>query len=429
MTTQQTQTQSHPQILTFGCRLNAYESEVMATHAKTQGLKNAIIINTCAVTNEAERQGRQAIRKVRRENPEAEIIVTGCSAQINPQMYAEMPEVNRVLGNFEKMQSASFAPGPHPKVVVGDIMTVKETAHHLISGFENRIRSFIEIQNGCDHRCTFCAIPFGRGNNRSVPVAAIIEQIKTILSHGGQEIVLTGVDITGYGQDLPGNPTLGAMVRRILKMLPELPRLRLSSIDPAEVDDDLWQLIANEPRLMPHFHISLQAGDDMILKRMKRRHLRHDVINFCERARQLRPEVVFGADIIAGFPTETDAMHENSCDLIRQCGITYLHVFPFSPRNGTPAARMPQVPRQIIKQRAANLRQIGTQELQTFLSKQIGQTKSVLLEKPNQGHSEDFAPIRLANDEPCVPGAIVCVKITGQQGTELIGVKIEESHK
>ncbi|MGN6670414.1 MAG: tRNA (N(6)-L-threonylcarbamoyladenosine(37)-C(2))-methylthiotransferase MtaB, partial [Candidatus Nucleicultricaceae bacterium] len=326
---------SDPEIITFGCRLNTYESEVMRNHAKSQGLEHAIIINTCAVTGEAERQARQAIRKAKRENPDAYLIVTGCSVQINPAQYASMSEVDRVLGNAEKMKAESFAPTLPDKIHVTDIMSIRETAAHMISGFENRARAFIEIQNGCNHRCTFCTIPFGRGNNRSVPIGEIVNQIKLLVDEGCQEIVFTGVDITDYGKDLPATPSLGSMTRRILNLVPDLKRLRLSSIDPSEVDEELFDLMVGEPRLMPHFHISAQAGDNMILKRMKRRHLREDMIQFCEKIRQKRSDVVFGADLIAGFPTETDEMFQNSLALVQECNITYLHVFPYSIRAGT----------------------------------------------------------------------------------------------
>ncbi len=410
---------NNTQIVTFGCRLNTFESEVIREH--TQGLSNTIIFNTCAVTNEAERQARQAIRKAHRNNPTAQIIVTGCSAQINPQTYADMPEVSRVLGNQEKMHSENYNnPG---KIVVGDIMEVKETAGHLVSGFESRVRAFVEIQNGCDHRCTFCTIPYARGNHRSVPIGAIVDQVRTLVAGGCREVVFTGVDITGYGADLPGIPTLGQMTRRVLSQVPELPRLRLSSIDPAEVDDDVFQLIADEPRLMPHLHISLQAGDDMVLKRMKRRHLRKNVIDFCERARKSRPEVVFGADIIAGFPTETEAMHRNSLRIVEECGLTYLHVFPYSARQGTPAARMPQVPGHIIKERAASLRSLGDAALNKFLETRVGKTAQVLIEKQNQGRSEQYVPIRITQSGVHIDdiGGIVEVRIDGVDQKALTG--------
>ncbi|HMA14319.1 MAG TPA: tRNA (N(6)-L-threonylcarbamoyladenosine(37)-C(2))-methylthiotransferase MtaB, partial [Kiloniellaceae bacterium] len=337
-----------PRILTFGCRLNAYESEVMRGHAEAAGLDDAIIVNTCAVTGEAERQARQAIRKARRENPTAQIIVTGCAAQIDPAGFAAMAEVDRVLGNEEKLHAESFLDAGAPRVAVNDIMAVKETAPQLIAGFAERTRAFVQVQQGCDHRCTFCIIPYGRGNSRSVPLGEVVRQVRTLVEQGTAEVVLTGVDITSYGGGLPGQPKLGQMVRRLLAQVPELKRLRLSSLDAIELDADLKRLVAEEERLMPHLHLSLQAGDDMILKRMKRRHLRADSIRFCEEVRRLRPDIVFGADIIAGFPTETEEMFENSLRIVNECGLTHLHVFPFSPRKGTPAARMPQVPREVV---------------------------------------------------------------------------------
>ncbi|HRQ83329.1 MAG TPA: tRNA (N(6)-L-threonylcarbamoyladenosine(37)-C(2))-methylthiotransferase MtaB, partial [Azospirillaceae bacterium] len=327
-----------PEIVTFGCRLNAYESEVMRGHARAAGLSEVVIVNTCAVTSEAERQARQTIRKLRRERPDAKIVVTGCAAQIDPARFAAMPEVDRVLGNQEKLAPESWGLAATERVAVNDIMSVKETAAHLISGFEDRARAFIQAQQGCDHRCTFCIIPFGRGPSRSVPIGAMVEQVRALTAAGYREVVLTGVDITSYGPDLPGAPSLGQMIRRLLAAVPELPRLRLSSLDPVEIDDDLWRLIENEPRLLPHLHLSLQAGDDMILKRMKRRHSRADAVAFCERARRARPDVVFGADLIAGFPTETDEQFDNTLRLLEDCGLTWLHVFPYSPRPGTPAA-------------------------------------------------------------------------------------------
>ncbi len=387
--------QKKPELITFGCRLNAYESEVIRKHAEAQGLENAVIINTCAVTNEAERQARQAIRRARRDHPDAFLLVTGCSAQIRPHVYQAMPEVDRVLGNLEKMKVESYAPDLPQKSLVSDIMAVKETAHHLIQGFEGQVRAFIEIQNGCDHRCTFCTIPFGRGNNRSVPMPEIFSQIKTLVMSGTQEIVLTGVDITGYGADLPGTPPLGQMIRRLFKHIPDLKRLRLSSLDPVEIDEDLLNLIGSEPRLMPHIHLSLQAGDNMILKRMKRRHLREDVIVVCEHIKALRSDVVFGADIIAGFPTETDEMFQNSLKIVEECDLTYLHVFPYSPREGTPASRMPQVKRSVIKERAAALRELGERRLQAFLESQKGKVVSILVERNRSAHTEHYAPVRI----------------------------------
>jgi threonylcarbamoyladenosine tRNA methylthiotransferase MtaB len=402
-----------PKLITFGCRLNTYESEVMRAHAQAGGLENTIIINTCAVTNEAERQARQAIRKAKRENPEAFIIVTGCSVQVNPQTYADMPEVDRILGNHEKMLAQSFSPDLPTRLHVNDIMDIKETAHHLISGFENKGRAFIQIQNGCNHRCTFCIIPYGRGNNRSVPIAEISNQVKTLVEKGFQEIVFTGVDITDYGGDLPGKPSLGQMARRVLKQNPGLSRLRLSSLDPVEVDEEVFQLLKEEPRLMPHLHISLQAGDNMILKRMKRRHLRDDVIKFCEKARTQRPDVVFGADIIAGFPTETDAMFNNSVKIVEECDITYLHVFPYSAKKGTPASRMPQVAQAIIKERAAQLRHLGQMQLAKFLKTRIGKTETLLLENDLKGHTDHYAPAELisSSDIKAKTGDVIKVKV------------------
>lgn len=411
-----------PQVVTFGCRLNSYESEVMLDHARAQGLQNAVIVNTCAVTAEAERQARQTIRRLKRENPSATIIVTGCSAQMNAQFYADMPEVDRVLGNHEKMMSKNFAPVLSDRVHVTDIMTIKETSNHLVSGFENHVRAFIQIQNGCDHRCTFCAIPFGRGNNRSVPIGEIAAQIRALTDQGCREIVFTGVDITGYGADLPGKPTLGQMTRRILSLTPDLPRLRLSSIDPVEVDEELMTLIVREPRLMPHLHLSLQAGDNMILKRMKRRHSREQAIDFCARVSKARPEIVFGADLIAGFPTETDEMFENTLNIVEACSLTYLHVFPYSPRQGTPAARMPQVEKTVIKERAQRLRMVGEQRLSAYLHNSIGQNRSVLVERKAKGHTEHFTPVKFSASDQIdrFQGHIVPVTVLGVEGKNLV---------
>lgn len=393
-------------VVTFGCRLNAYESEVIRENAQKAGLENAIIFNTCAVTAEAERQARQAIRKYRRENPHAKIIVTGCAAQINPDSFSQMPEVDQILGNMEKMEQKYFTPHTdHARVIVNDIMSVRETAEHLIAGFDGRARAFIQVQNGCDHRCTFCTIPYGRGNSRSVPLGVIVEQSRLLLDKGFKEIVLTGVDITAYGEDLPGKPTLGQIVKRLLAQLPDLPRLRLSSLDPVEVDQDLLHAFEHEKRLMPHFHLSLQAGDDMILKRMKRRHLRHDAIRICEQLRKLRPEVTFGADIIAGFPTETDEMFENTLHIIEECDLSFLHIFPYSPREGTPAARMPQVKGQVIKERAARLREAGQQNLVKTLMRFMGKEVSVLLETETQGYSEHFLKVLMTHPE--TPGTLI----------------------
>ncbi|UUX48022.1 tRNA (N(6)-L-threonylcarbamoyladenosine(37)-C(2))-methylthiotransferase MtaB [Nisaea acidiphila] len=403
---------------TFGCRLNAYESEVIRDHLARAGREDVVVINTCAVTREAERQARQAIRKARRANPAAEIVVTGCAAQIDPAAYAAMEEVDRVVGNEEKLKAETWnAPG-EARILVNDIMSVKETASHLVAGLEGRARAFVQVQQGCDHRCTFCIIPFGRGNSRSVPMGEIVRQIRELVANGYREIVLTGVDITSYGADLPGKPELGQMVRRLLALVPELPRLRLSSIDAVEIDDDLLQLVRNEPRLMPHLHVSLQAGDDMILKRMKRRHNRSDIITFCREMRAARPDIAFGADIIAGFPTESEEMFANSLALVEECGLSYLHVFPYSARPGTPAAKMPQVPGPLRKERAAMLRAAGERSLARFLDGLSGSLQSVLVEKPDLGRAENFAPVRL---EGGVPGEIVPVRITGSDGTHLIG--------
>lgn len=409
---------SEPQILTFGCRLNTYESEVMRTHAKNAGLTNAIIVNTCAVTREAERQARQSIRRARRENPDARIIVTGCAAQINPQSFADMPEVTQVIGNDLKLKAQTWGLEGDDKVMVNDIMSVRETASHLIEGYDDHARAFLQVQNGCDHRCTFCIIPFGRGNSRSVPIGVIAQQVKTLVDAGYNELVFTGVDVTSYGKDLPGEPTLGQMIRRVLALAPNLARLRLSSLDPVEIDDDLWRLIAEEPRLMPHLHLSLQAGDDMILKRMKRRHLRQDVIDTCNRARQLRPDMVFGCDIIAGFPTEDDAMFENTRQIIEDCDLTFLHIFPYSEREGTPAARIPrQVPVPVRKERAAILRQMGDVQLQKFLKKHENSVRQVIVEKNNIGRTEHFAEVVLeANHEV---GSLLTVQTHNIEGTRL----------
>ncbi len=354
-------------VITFGCRLNTYESEVMKDHARKAGLDNAIIINTCAVTSEAERQARQTIRRARRENPDAKIIVTGCAAQVHPESFSSMPEVNQVIGNDLKLKAETWNPLLTERVRVNDIMEVKETASHMIAGFDHHARAFVQVQNGCDHRCTFCIIPYGRGNSRSVAMGEIVDQVRKLVESGYQEIVLTGVDITSYGPDLPGQPTLGQMVRRLLALVPDIKRLRLSSLDPVEIDEDLWRLIGEEPRMMPHLHLSMQAGDDMVLKRMKRRHLRQDLFDVCKRARQLRPDMVFGADIIAGFPTETDEMFENTLNAVKECDVTFLHVFPYSPRKGTPAARMPQVDGVVRKKRAKILRDLGVEQVRKHL--------------------------------------------------------------
>ncbi len=411
-------TARNTEIITFGCRLNAYESEVMRDHAAAAGLEDTIIVNTCAVTAEAERQARQAIRKARRRAPNARIVVTGCAAQIDPATFAAMPEVDQVVGNAEKLRPETFAAPAGERIHVSDIMAVRQTSAHLIAGFEGRARAFVEVQNGCDHRCTFCVIPFGRGPSRSVPPGTIVAQTRRLVEAGYREVVLTGVDLTAYGADLPGRPSLGQMARRLLAAVPELPRLRLSSIDVAEVDDALMRLIADEPRLMPHLHLSLQSGDDMVLKRMKRRHDRAQALAFCRDVRAARPDVVFGADLIAGFPTETDAMFGRSLDLVAEAGLTYLHVFPYSARHGTPAARMPQVPAALRKERAARLRAAGAGAVRAFLAACVGRTVEALMERGAEGRSEQFAPVRLPTDYAA--GTLVRAHVTGARDETLI---------
>jgi len=413
-----------PVFHTLGCRLNAYETEAMREMTEAAGLGQTVIVNTCAVTAEAVRKARQDIRRLRRQHPDATLIVTGCAAQTEPDTFAHMPEVDRVIGNTEKMRpetwtamAADFV-GETERVQVDDIMSVRETAGHLIDGFGTRSRAYVQVQNGCDHRCTFCIIPYGRGNSRSVPAGVVVDQIKRLVDRGYNEVVLTGVDLTSWGADLPGEPHLGDLVMRILRLVPDLPRLRISSIDSIEVDENLMQAIATEPRLMPHLHLSLQHGDDLILKRMKRRHLRDDAIRFCEEARHLRPDIVFGADIIAGFPTESDAAFANSLKLVEDCGLTWLHVFPYSPRKGTPAARMPQVQRAAIKDRAARLRATGVRRVREHLSKQIGQIHHILMENPRMGRTAQFTEVSFGADQP--EGRIVTARITGHDGRQLI---------
>jgi threonylcarbamoyladenosine tRNA methylthiotransferase MtaB len=413
-------------ILTFGCRLNAWESEVMRKHAREAGLTNTILVNTCAVTSEAVRQARQHIRRARRENPDAKIIVTGCAAQVDPDMFGKMPEVDRVVGNDDKLKAETFRPadllGGTEKVRVNDIMSVTETAGHLVEGMEGRARAYVQVQNGCDHRCTFCIIPYGRGNSRSVPAGEVVDQIKTLVDHGHSEVVLTGVDLTSWGGDLPGTPQLGRLVQAILKQVPDLPRLRLSSIDAIEIDEPLFEAITGEPRVAPYLHLSLQAGDDMILKRMKRRHLRDDAIALCTRLKAARPEIAFGADMIAGFPTETEDMFANSLKLVDECQLAYLHVFPFSPRPGTPAARMPQLQRAVIKDRANRLRDKADQALTRHLDGMIGLEKAALVEKPGFARAGNFAGIRIPEAAFPRPGALVDIAISGHDGKELQGV-------
>jgi len=415
--------QPAPRFSTLGCRLNAYETEAMKELAAAHGLGDAVVVNTCAVTAEAVRKARQEIRRLRRENPNARMIVTGCAAQTEPETFAAMAEVDQVIGNAEKMQPATWARlrpdfiGETERVQVDDIMSVTETAGHLIDGFGTRSRAYVQVQNGCDHRCTFCIIPYGRGNSRSVPAGVVVDQIRRLVESGYNEVVLTGVDLTSWGADLPARPRLGDLVRRILRLVPDLPRLRISSIDSIEADEALMEAIATEPRLMPHLHLSLQAGDDMILKRMKRRHLRDDAIRFCEEARALRPDMTFGADIIAGFPTETEAMFANSLKLVEECGLTWLHVFPYSPRPGTPAARMPQVDGRAIRDRAARLRAAGEAAVARHLAAQVGRDHAVLMESPEMGRTAQFAEVRFATPQP--EGRIVQARITGHDGTAL----------
>jgi threonylcarbamoyladenosine tRNA methylthiotransferase MtaB len=398
------------EVLTFGCRLNAAESEVIRREAGT--IDDTIVVNTCAVTAEAVRQARQSVRKLRRERPHARIVVTGCAAQTDPHAFAAMPEVDRVLGNEEKLRPETWSGHATAKIAVGDIMNVRAVMPHRIDGISGRARAFLQVQNGCDHRCTFCIIPFGRGNSRSLPMRDVVAQARQIVEHGVHEIVLTGVDITSYA------PSLGALVKLILREAPDLKRLRLSSIDSVEADTDLLDAIGNEPRLMPHLHLSLQAGDDLILKRMKRRHSRADAVAFCEQVRRLRPDMAFGGDIIAGFPTETDAMLARSLDLIDECGLTQLHVFPFSPRPGTPAARMPQVAREVIKERAARLRAKGEAALQAHLDREVGAGRRVLTEQPLLARTEQFVPVRLP--APTAAGAMLTVRVAGHDGRHLL---------
>jgi threonylcarbamoyladenosine tRNA methylthiotransferase MtaB len=417
-------------VVTFGCRLNAFESEVIAREAEGAGLTDTIVINSCAVTNEAVAQARQSIRRLKRERPNAKIVVTGCAAQTQPEMFASMVEVDRVVGNDEKMRGgawraartafeapASFGIDTSEKIEVADIMAVREMAPHLLEGFQSCLpRVFVQVQNGCDHRCTFCIIPYGRGNSRSVPMGAVVEQIRALVERGHAEIVLTGVDLTSYGADLPGAPKLGQLTKQILRHVPDLQRLRISSIDSIEVDRDLLDVIADDERLMPHLHLSLQSGDDLILKRMKRRHCRADAIDFCAQVRRLRPDIAFGADIIAGFPTETEDMFARSLALVEECELTFLHVFPYSPRPGTPAARMPQVQGGATRARAKRLRASGEAALQKRLASEIGLTRQVLIESATQGRTEHFLPVAIADE---LPGAVRALVMVGHDGARL----------
>src|SRR3989440_3508732 len=420
------------EIVTFGCRLNAFESEVILREAASAGLSDTIVVNSCAVTNEAVAQARQSIRRLKRERPELRIVVTGCAAQIEPRMFAGMAEVDRVVGNDDKMRTEAWhaartaldaGPGfgiaESEKIAVADIMAVREMAPHLVDGFQKGLpRVFVQVQNGCDHRCTFCIIPYGRGNSRSVPMGAVVDQVRALVERGHAEIVLTGVDLTSYGADLPGAPKLGMLTKQILRHVPELKRLRISSIDSIEADRDLLDVIADDARLMPHLHLSLQSGDDMILKRMKRRHLRNDAIAFCAQVRRLRPDIALGADILAGFPTETEEMFSRSQDLVEECGLTFLHVFPYSKRPGTPAARMPQVNGNAIKQRAKRLRATGEAALRTRLAAEVGATRQVLIESGKQGRTEHFLPVAIIGE---MPGVVRALTITGHDGARLTG--------
>lgn len=412
-------------VITFGCRLNAFESEVMRDHARRAGISNAVIVNTCAVTAEAARQARQTIRRARKDNPDAQIIVTGCAAQIEPERFGAMDEVDLILGNDEKMKPESFVhanSASHDRMQVHDILQVTQLAPQMIETFGGKARASVQIQNGCDHRCTFCIIPFGRGNSRSVPAGAVIDQVHRFVDNGLCEVVLTGVDLTAYGRDLPGRLTLGRLAEKILKHVPELSRLRLSSIDSIEVDDTLFRLVTENDRVMPHLHLSLQSGDDLILKRMKRRHTRKDAIDFCNAVRAARPEITFGADLIVGFPTETEEMFASTLDLVEACGLTWLHVFPFSPRPGTPAARMPQVDGTVIKERAQRLRAKGGQRVQAHLERFRDCTTDVLVETATHGRLADYTRLRLDNADDQVPGTLLPVHITGVIDAELIGV-------
>src|SRR6476469_7605711 len=415
-------------VVTFGCRLNAFESEVIRHEAEGAGLTETVVINSCAVTNEAVAQARQSIRRLKRDRPHARIVVTGCAAQTQSRMFAEMTEVDRVIGNDDKMRGdawrdarraldAGFSVEASEKIAVADIMAVKQMAPHLLEGFQRGLpRVFVQVQNGCDHRCTFCIMPYGRGNSRSVPMGAVVDQVRALVERGHAEIVLTGVDMTSYGADLPGAPKLGQLTKQILRHVPELKRLRISSIDSIEADRDLLDVIANEARLMPHLHLSLQSGDDMILKRMKRRHSRQDAIEFCAQVRRLRPDVTLGADIIAGFPTETDEMFARSEDLVAECDLTFLHVFPYSPRPGTPAARMPQVAGGEIKARAKRLRAVGEAALRKRLAAEIGATREVLIKSAAQGRTQHFLPVAISGE---TPGTVRALEITGNDGTRL----------
>ncbi len=450
------------EVITFGCRLNSFESEIIKNAVKESNQKNLVVFNSCAVTAEAERQLRQKIRKYKKENPQAKIVVTGCAAQINPEKYAKMVEIDLILGNQEKLEAKNYQfaldrkyskqiknspknkqnseifhkdqlflnerksnaeflqENELVKIKVNDIMSVEDTAPQLVSYFENRTRAFLEIQNGCNHRCTFCIIPFGRGNSRSVPLGEIVKNVKELVKNGHQEIVLTGVDISDYGKDLAVPITLSQMIRRLLNIVPELSRLRLSSIDVAEIDQEFFDILANEPRLMPYLHLSVQSGDDLILKRMKRRHTRAQVIEFCQKARKIRPEITFGADIIAGFPTESEEALQNSINLIKEADLIFTHIFPYSSRQGTPASKMPQIDKKIIKHRAKKLREAGNLQLKQYLAKQIGKILSVIIEKDNYGKSDNFLDVKFVGSKKLINGQIYDLKITSVDNCQLI---------
>lgn len=413
---------SEPIVVTLGCRLNAFESEVIRRHARAAGLADTVIVHTCAVTAEAERQARQAVRRARREYPRARIVVTGCAAQIDPERWAAMPEVDHVLGNGDKLLPETWqrlARGGE-RLLVSDPNRLRTLAPHLLEGFDGRTRAFVQIQQGCDHRCTFCIIPLGRGRSRSLPAPETVAQVRTLVDAGYREVVLTGVDLTSWGRDLEGTPTLGVLVRQILREVPELPRLRLSSVDPAEVDDALRTAFAEEARLMPHLHLSVQAGDDLVLKRMRRRHSRADVLRLVAELRRLRPDMAFGADLIAGFPTESEEMFARTLALVEEADLVYLHVFPYSPRAGTPAARMPQLPVVVRRERAARLRELGRCRLEAFLAAQVGARRTLLVERDGGGRTEQFARARLEAPTPVPPGTLIAVRATGVVGDALL---------
>ncbi|MDX2049611.1 MAG: tRNA (N(6)-L-threonylcarbamoyladenosine(37)-C(2))-methylthiotransferase MtaB [Rickettsiaceae bacterium] len=414
------ESKNNSSVITFGCRLNIYESELIKANIRNSSVTGAVVFNTCAVTKQAEQDAVKSIRKYRRENPDAEIIVTGCAAQTNPDLFSSMPEVDKILGNEEKLYAHNYLKGSE-RIILEDIMTLKELAPHYVNHFTEHSRAFLQVQNGCDHRCTFCIIPYARGNSRSVPIGQIVTQVRSLVANNYKEIVLTGVDVTSYGNDLPGKPSLGQMIRRLLNLVPELKRLRLASIDVAEIDEELLELMKHEERLMPYFHISIQAGDDMILKRMKRRHKRNDVIKFCDQIRSYRKNVTFGADMITGFPTETNEMFMNSLKLVEEANLQFLHIFPYSERPGTPASRMPQVEKNIRKERAKILRDAGAKNLDIFSKKMHGQREKILIEKNNKGHAENFLSVNI--NSKIQEGTIVNTLLEYRSG-ELIGISL-----